>query len=530
MTKILKLMANMLAIATFALIIASCEEKENTDPGEVEISSIKVEPNFLYMEIDSTVILTATLSPDNALTDALTWSTYNKDIATVSVTGARTAVIRGVSIGTTVITVVTPNNKRAICEVTVSKSVPLVAISIVPSDSLHLEPREMKTIVATQGPANATNYHPVWTTSNPEVVTVENGTVRGVAPGRATVTVTSGNISKSLNVLVTNPLSDITIEPGGDLHLTEIGNKQQLTATTTPEFTKDYNPIWRSGNENVATVSQTGLVTAVGLGTTIVSITSDTISRYINVRVTSAVLTDSRITNPADIFISAGQNLQINALPIPESAENYILNWASSNESVATVSQEGLVRGISAGMATVTVSSGLLQKSVTVFVEYTLLSPSTEEWTAESRGGNHDWVGDGGSVPGAGQPRFVLDGDKTTGWHSNVSNPLPQCMVVNMKTSHEVGRIVIWHVEKGLESKWLYYETIKVYLSNSPVEATEYQDSWGEPVGVHEYTGGYDPVTIDLNPNSQGQYLIIYFPNSSNAPYISFGELDVYGK
>jgi hypothetical protein len=74
----------------------------------------------------------------------------------------------------------------------------------------------------------------------------------------------------------------------------------------------------------------------------------------------------------------------------------------------------------------------------------------------------------------------------------------------------------------------IYYQTIEIYLSNNPVTAGERQEYWGDPVAVYEYYGG-NPIDIDLAANSQGQYIILYFPNSASDPYMSLAELDVYG-
>jgi uncharacterized protein YjdB len=532
MKNILKLMTGMLAIATFALITVSCEETEKTGSPDAGINSITVAPGSLYLEVDATGILTATLSPDDAITDSLTWSTYNKDIATVSVSGPRTAVIKGVSIGTTIINVVTSNSKKAICEVTVSKTVPLLAITITPNDTLlHFEPGDIETLVATQGPANATNYRPVWSSSNTDVVTVENGTVRAVGLGRAVITVTSGNVSKSVNVLVTDPLSSIAIEPAGGLNLSEIGETLQLTAIPTPDNTKNYNPEWTSSNPAVVTVSQTGLVTATGAGTATVTVTNNVsgrISSSVSIKVTAAYL----ISNTQPALMATGDELQID----PETDESS-LTWTSSNESVATVSQTGLVTGISPGVVTVTVSSDNITKSMTVFVDILKSSPSAEEWTAESRNGNHDWRGDGGEIEGAGQPFCAFDGDRTTGWHSYTVSSLPQCLVVDMKTSKKVNHIVIWHLPNAVtaEHHWIYYKTIKVYLSEDYVSPNAYRDGDTEdssrtPVATYNYDYDIDgdPITVNFAPDSQGRYLILFFPDSSAEPHISFAELDVY--
>ncbi|MDR1583688.1 MAG: Ig-like domain-containing protein [Prevotellaceae bacterium] len=541
MKKISKLMASMLAIATFVMVIASCDENENTEPSKVEVSSITVAPNSIYLEIDSTGILTATLLPEDVSidpTDSIIWSTYNKEVATVRPTGALTAEVKGVSIGTTTVTIVTSNNKRAICEVTVSKSVPLVAISVKPAGPLHLEPGSRLQLVATQGPANTTNYHPVWTSSKPEVVTVDDGLIFAESAGTSIITITSGNISQSVEVLVTDPLSSITIEPNELLHLKEIGNTQQLTATPVPEITKDYNPVWTSSDENVVTVSETGFVTAIDIGTAKIIVASGNISDTVDVKVTSAYLSDFVLTPNTDTFISTGENLQINVTPIPESAENYQLTWTSSDESIASVSETGLVTGHAPGLVAVTVSSNstmdgsTISRSVTVFVNLIETKYSTAGWTAESKGGNHNWGTYGG------QAFNVLDGDIYTAFHSNLSSPLPQCIVIDMKEPKTVTRLVLWHTGEAVTERWqIYLQDIEVYLSNNPV--VDFQPSEGDKAGSHYYVDSesYESFTINLVPNSlnlvpnsQGQYLILYFPTSTNGSgYISLADVDVYG-
>jgi hypothetical protein len=144
-------------------------------------------------------------------------------------------------------------------------------------------------------------------------------------------------------------------------------------------------------------------------------------------------------------------------------------------------------------------------------------------WTAESRNGNHSWGTNGG------EPYRVLDGNRSTGWHSKTGTTLPQCLVVDMKESISIHHLILWHLTNGLASNWIYFKTIEVYLSDTPVTPDVYQPSWGDPVAVYEWPGGFDGITIELNPNSIGQYLVLYFPDSRTNTYISFTELEVYG-
>ncbi|MDR1222410.1 MAG: discoidin domain-containing protein, partial [Tannerella sp.] len=144
-------------------------------------------------------------------------------------------------------------------------------------------------------------------------------------------------------------------------------------------------------------------------------------------------------------------------------------------------------------------------------------------WTVESRNGNHDWGAYGGS------PALLLDGDRNTGWHSTPGSALPQCLVVDMKESRPVDHLVLWHLPAGLTSNWIYFRTIEVYLSDTPVTPDVYQSPWGAPAAAYEWPGGFDGINVQLNPNSRGRYLILYFPNSRSNTYISFAELEIYG-
>jgi uncharacterized protein YjdB len=540
MKKTLNLMASMLAIAAFAMGIVSCNEKDNGDSPDITVGSVKFDTDALYLELDATQTLTATLEPEDAPNESVVWESYNTEIATVSSTGDLTAVVTAKSTGTTMICAVASNGKRAICEVTVSETVPLVAITLKPGElSLHIETKNTVEIIATQGPANATNYRPVWTTSDTAVAIVEKGKITAVGAGTATVTVASGDISKSIEILVTDPLSRITISsdsPEDPLRIREIGETLQLVDVPFPEITKDYNPVWESSDESILTVSETGLVTAVKIGTASVIVSSGGISDTVDIKVTSAYLVDIDIVQGRYIPLSVNATLQIDAAPVPETAENYVLTWSTSDPFVASVSSTGLVTGISPGIAVITVSSNstsdghTIKKLAFVFVDTDISDiPKlpTAGWTAESRNGNHGWDVNGG------EPRHVLDGDRNTGWHSRLGAPLPHCLVIDMKETKTVDHLVHWQRLEVVNGGWwqVYLQDIYVYISEDPVTPDVYQPSWGDPIGYFPYVKDStdEAFTIDLTP-SQGQYLILYFPTSTHADsYLSLGDLDVYG-
>jgi len=135
------------------------------------------------------------------------------------------------------------------CASPVSVSLDKTTASIYVGDSLKLE-------ATVEGETEETM---TWATSDDKVATVKNGTVRGIGAGTATITVTLGEASATCTVTVT--AIDVTISQ--KTASIERGEKLTLTATAS-----DNGAItWASSNPEIATVSETGEVTAVAEGT-----------------------------------------------------------------------------------------------------------------------------------------------------------------------------------------------------------------------------------------------------------------------
>ena len=137
-----------------------------------------------------------------------------------------------------------------------------------------------------------------------------------------------------------------------------VGETLILTATINPSHATNKDIEWFSSNPEVATVSSLGIVTAVGEGIAIITVSStdgSDISATCDITV-HKIVTDICL-NETDVTLNEGQTLQLEATVSPETANNKVLQWSSSNEGVATVDQSGLVTAISHGSAVITVSS-----------------------------------------------------------------------------------------------------------------------------------------------------------------------------
>ena len=223
------------------------------------------------MDKGATQQLKAKVSPDDKA-GRVVWSSSNESVLTVDANGlvaavgdgtaSITATVDGVSATTDAITVTTPVVR--VSSVSLSASNLKLAVDGEPS-----------TLTATVEPDNATNKNVSWSSSDPEVATVADGVVTPVKAGAATITVTTedGEYSATCKVTVIQPATGITLDKQ---KVTLVGAAtEQLKATVVPAEA-DQTVVWKSSNDSVATVDQTGKVTSVSKGAaTITASTED---------------------------------------------------------------------------------------------------------------------------------------------------------------------------------------------------------------------------------------------------------------
>ncbi len=138
--------------------------------------------------------------------------------------------------------------------------------------------------------------------------------------------------------------------------LTLHGNEsQQLTATVLPAGASQ-ELMWTSSDESVATVSQSGLVSAVSAGHAVITATTtDGTDLSASCKVTVLhVQAESIQLNVTTAGLNEGSTLQLTATVLPEECDIKTVIWASNNPSVATVDSNGLVTTHSVGTATIT--------------------------------------------------------------------------------------------------------------------------------------------------------------------------------
>ncbi|MBD3921360.1 Ig-like domain-containing protein [Paenibacillus sp. PR3] len=316
------------------------------------VASVTLDRTSLNLETGgATVTLIATVNPANATNKSVTWASSNAGVATVM-----NGIVTPVGPGTATITVTTADGgKTAACTVTVVTRVTGVTVSPTTLDLKVGGPTG--TITPAVSPASATNKGITWSSDNTGVATVANGVVTAISNGTAHITATTvdGGFTAISTVNVTTPVTGVTLDKS-TLNLIKGGAASTLTETVNPSTASNKGVTWVSANPSVATVTN-GVVTPVGAGTTIITVTTNdggfTAMSTVTVKtaVTGVMLDQSKLQ-----LYKGGATGTLTATVNPLDATDQNLTWSSDDTNVATV-VNGVVTAVGDGTAHITVTT-----------------------------------------------------------------------------------------------------------------------------------------------------------------------------
>ena len=237
------------------------------------------------------------------------------------------------------------------------------SVSLTPSEISIVEGAPAVSLTATIAPTNATNRAVTWSSNNIRVATVDdNGAVTARSIGTATITVTTADGERTATATVTVtpapiPVTDVMLNHS-TLELV-VGASETLTATVLPANATNRSITWASSNNAVATVDDNGRITAHTAGTATITVTTKDGGRTATCVVTvPAPIPVTGVTiNPNTLNLAMGTSETLTATIIPANAANRAVTWASNNTAVATVNTNGKVTAVSAGTATITVTT-----------------------------------------------------------------------------------------------------------------------------------------------------------------------------
>lgn len=362
---------------------------------EIKAESISLNKTSMTLTKGNSEKLTANITPVNT-TSTVSWSSSDTSVATVTNDGVVTAT----GAGKTDITVAA-DGVSATCTVTVKVETKAVALT---EDYVQIKVGGIYYLVANVTPSDATDTL-TWSSSDSSVVTVDaNGKITGKKEGTAKITVKAGACTDVCEVEVTRSevkLEAIAVKPTS-VTLNK-GKTIPLGVTITPSDAA-VTLQWSSSNPAVAAVSQSGIVSAKGVGSAVITVSAGGVSSSCKVTVKSPAISVSIADSQKTIYV--GSTTALTATVLPADTTDALI-WKSSDSSIAAVDSNGNVTGRKEGTVTITASAGSYSDTCTVTVKNvpagTFIDVGEDDWFKPAV----DYVYTNGIMSGVGNNQFA---------------------------------------------------------------------------------------------------------------------------
>ena len=252
------------------------------------------------------------------------------------------------------------------------KDVPVTSVTIGQATAEMLIGETVQ-LSATVLPSDASDKTVSWASSKQSVATISNtGLVTAIAEGTSTITASAGEKSGTCTITVSNKdieVSSVTLNKTSAK--LKVGEKVTLTATVKPDDATDKTVTWTTSDATVASVSNSGLVTAKKVGKATITAKAGDKSATCAITVTTAT---SVTLNKTSAKLKVGEKVTLTATVKPDDATDKTVTWTTSDATVASVSNSGLVTAKKVGKATITAKAGDKSATCAITVVKTLVT------------------------------------------------------------------------------------------------------------------------------------------------------------
>ena len=380
---------SMMILGGCLIATSSCKKEKNQ---VIEVTGIELGESSVEMTVGTSHKLTATVLPENATEKGVVWESKDESVATVDQEG----LVSAVKEGSTQIIVSTANgNFSAYCSVTVKKTGADVSGITIDKDELKLTVGNSFRLTATVLPENATEKGVVWESRDESIATVDQeGLVSAVKEGSTQIIVSTANrkFSKLCIVIIEKELVAVTsITLDQDVIELMVGSKYQFKATVLPDNATNKTLVWSSDNEQTATVSSSGVVTALEEGEATIYVQS----------------LDKKVSASCDVFVEKAKKFEFTKtsglIGVDDKLDlvSFLLfegevidpskySVKSDKPEIAFVDENSKIVGKAAGKATITamyeVGLSKLEANFELEVEDSFVSFIEDVFSIEGRG------------------------------------------------------------------------------------------------------------------------------------------------
>lgn len=287
--------------------------------------------------------------------------------------------------GTVEIKAITGSGRMDTHMITVEPLVPVEKIKL--DSEMTVTTSGLHELEYTIEPANASIQDLEWESTDAAVAKVQYSSGRYVLyaykNGTTTITATATDgsgvtASCEVTVNINYPVQGISLNHDAKT-FTKAGETLQLTATIYPDSATNKTVTWKSSDKTVATVDESGLVTAVGNGTADITATTEDGNFKATCQVTVEIPELTLSLDKSELTLTQTEEQQKLTATVSDTEEK--VTWLSSDPFVATVTRDGTVTAIANGTATITASAGDKTVSCTVEVALTDTPAHTHVWS-----------------------------------------------------------------------------------------------------------------------------------------------------
>ncbi len=319
-----------------------------------KLESISIKEQNLTVDRGTVTSLTLVADPKEAIIPEVVWTSSNPSVATVDNTGRVTSFTSGSAI----ITAKIKDDPSISTSCNIHVGVSLKAITL-DKESITLQRdiagKHRATLVATKSPVDTTDVNSfTWKSSNEKIVTVDqNGVITAVGNGTAQIIVSIGKIQKICTVKVEVPLKNLIIKEQNTEVLLRQSKSLTLELDPIDAMLDPTKAIWESSDRTIVNVDNTGKVTALKEGEVTITATLDGKTATTNV-IAKRMPLNSIAMKDVKSTMKKGETQTLGLIQEPDNTTDvFYVTWSSSDESIATVDENGRVVALKAGTVTI---------------------------------------------------------------------------------------------------------------------------------------------------------------------------------
>lgn len=315
------------------------------------------------------------------------------------------------------------------------------------------------------------------------------------------------------DVLVTSVTIDIT---EGELKAAET---LQVVAAAYPEEATNRGVLYKSSDELVATVDENGLITAVSVGEAIITAVAADGSGEKATCTISVVptLVETITLNLADLTLKKTKTATLTATVMPETTTNKALTWNSSDQTIATVTADGVITALTAGVVTITASASD-GSGVVSTCELTVVPPTAGDSNDDDLVTISDIVNTSNYVVGAQPEVFVFEAaDVNADGRVTVSDVIATAKIVlsaDISTTSQANKMAAKAVNSVNDA--LYYADEEISLdATREYVALQFEVSGASSVSLDGFAE--DSHAIMSKTMADGWQRVIIYSTENNA-------------